>query len=113
MADNPISIKVSAQVLKFRPGGSPATFEVTVNNDSDRFASFQLEIVAAGANPDPGFQWYSLSPGVSAKKPPGDSTKIPGRSWRIGRNPRPCPQPQSTSDQCCPQFFGSRAFLVE
>jgi hypothetical protein len=26
--------------------------------------------------PDPGFAWYSLSPGVSAKKPPGDSTKF-------------------------------------
>ena len=76
MADNLISASASVQVLKFKPGGSPATFEVTVNNDSDRFASFQLEIVAAGANPDPGFAWYSLSPGVSAKKPPGDSTKF-------------------------------------
>ena len=76
MASSLISASASAQVLKFKPGGSPAIFEVTVNNDSDRFASFQLEIVAAGANPDPGFQWYSLSPGVSAKKPPGDSTKF-------------------------------------
>jgi len=76
MADNPISIKVSAQVLKFRPGGPPATFEVTVDNDSDRFASFQLEIVAAGADSAPSFRWYTLSPEVSSKKPPGDSTKF-------------------------------------
>ncbi|MBD2126613.1 hypothetical protein NDI39_05605 [Microcoleus sp. ZQ-A2] len=76
MADNPISIKVSAQVLKFRPGGPPATFEVTVDNDSDRFASFQLEVVAAGADSTPSFRWYTLSPEVSSKKPPGDSTKF-------------------------------------
>ncbi|HEY9834334.1 MAG TPA: WD40 repeat domain-containing protein [Stenomitos sp.] len=76
MADNPISIKVSAQVLKFRPGGPPASFEVTVDNDSDRFASFQLEIVAAGADSAPNFRWYTLSPEVSSKKPPGDSTKF-------------------------------------
>jgi hypothetical protein len=68
MADNLISASASVQVLKFKPGGSPATFEVTVNNDSDRFASFQLEIVAAGANPDPGFAWYSLSPWRECKK---------------------------------------------
>lgn len=76
MADNLISASASVQVLKFKPGGPPSTFEITVNNDSDRFASFQLEIIAAGANPDPGFSWYNLSPGVSAKKPPGDSTKF-------------------------------------
>jgi WD40 repeat protein len=76
MADNPISINVSAQVLKFRPGGPPASFEVTVNNDSDRFASFQLEVIPAGSEPDPGFHWYTLSPEVSSKKPPGDSTKF-------------------------------------
>jgi WD40 repeat protein len=88
MADNLISASASAQVLKFKPGGPPATFEVTVNNDSEQFASFQLEIIAAGANPAPGFSWYNLSPGVSAKKPPGDSTKfyvsitdIPVQGW--------------------------------
>lgn len=76
MADNPISINVSAQVLKFRPDGLPATFEVTVTNDSDRFASFQLEVVAAGADTNPGFRWYTLSPEVSSKKPPGDTTRF-------------------------------------
>ncbi len=76
MAENLISAKVSAQVLTFKPGGSPATFEVTVINESEQFASFQLEVIAAGADPNPGFLWYSLSPEVSSKKPPGDSTKF-------------------------------------
>jgi WD40 repeat protein len=76
MAGNLISAKVSAEVLKFKPGGPPATFEVTVINESEQFASFHLEVIAAGANPNPGFLWYSLSPEVSSKKPPGDSTKF-------------------------------------
>ncbi|HAJ63725.1 MAG TPA: hypothetical protein DCP31_34560 [Cyanobacteria bacterium UBA8543] len=76
MTENLISAKVSTQVLKFKPGGPPATFEVTVINESEQFASFQLEVIAAGANPNPGFLWYSLSPEVSSKKPPGDSTKF-------------------------------------
>ena len=76
MAENLISAKVSTEVLKFKPGGPPATFEVTVINESEQFASFQLEVIAAGANPNPGFLWYSLSPEVSSKKPPGDSTKF-------------------------------------
>lgn len=76
MAENLISAKVSAQVLKFKPGGPPTTFEVTVINESEQFASFQLEVIAAGADPNPGFLWYSLSPEVSSKKPPGDTTKF-------------------------------------
>lgn len=77
MANNLITTTISAQVLKFKPGGLPATFEVTVTNDSDQFASFQLEIVAAGVDSEhQDFRWYSLSPAVSAKKPPGDSTKF-------------------------------------
>jgi WD40 repeat protein len=76
MAENLISTNVSAQVLKFKPGGPPATFEVTVINESEQFASFQLEVVAAGADPNAGYRWYSLSPEVSSKKPPGDSTKF-------------------------------------
>jgi hypothetical protein len=50
MANNLITTRISAQVLKFKPGGLPATFEVTVTNDSDQFASFQLEILAAGVD---------------------------------------------------------------
>src|SRR5919199_240597 len=76
MADNLISANISAQVLKYRPGGPPATFEVTVINESEQFASFQLEVIAAGADSDAGFRWYTLSPEVSSKKPPGDTTKF-------------------------------------
>ncbi len=74
MTKNLISANVSAQVLKFKPGGSPAEFDVTVVNESDRFASFQVEVTAAGVDANPGYRWYALSPAVSAKKPPGDST---------------------------------------
>jgi len=74
--NNPISVSISSKVLKFKPGGSPATFEVTVTNESDRFASFQLEIIAAGADDNLEFTWYKVSPAVSAKKPAGDSTKF-------------------------------------
>jgi len=73
---NLINARVSAQVLKFKPGDSPAAFEVTVINDSDQFATFQLEVLAAGADGNQGYRWYSLSPEVSAKKPPGDTTKF-------------------------------------
>ncbi|WP_375502493.1 hypothetical protein [uncultured Nostoc sp.] len=73
---NSISTTISEQVIKFKPGGAPASFNIAVTNDSDRFAAFQLEIIAAGAEVIPGFRWYSLSPEVSAKKPPGDSTRF-------------------------------------
>ncbi|BBD70125.1 hypothetical protein NIES4072_64900 [Nostoc commune NIES-4072] len=73
---NSISTTISEQVVKFKPGGTPASFNITVTNDSDRFVAFQLEIIAAGADIISGLRWYSLSPEVSAKKPPGDSTRF-------------------------------------
>lgn len=73
---NLISTQLSAQVIKFQPGGSPAFFEVTVTNESDRFATFLVELSAAGAEVIPGWRWYSLSPNVGAKKPPGDTTQF-------------------------------------
>jgi len=76
MANNLITANVSTKVLKFKPGGSPATFEVTVVNDSEQQASFQLEVIAAGADAEHDFRWYRISPAVSAKQPPGDSTKF-------------------------------------
>ncbi|MBD1924664.1 WD40 repeat domain-containing protein [Microcoleus sp. FACHB-831] len=71
-----ISASVSAQVVKFRPGGAPATFTVTVTNESAQFATFLLEVTAAGADAEQNYRWYSLSPAVGAKKPPGDSTQF-------------------------------------
>ncbi|MHC5720863.1 MAG: hypothetical protein ACYTX0_54800, partial [Nostoc sp.] len=51
-----------------------SSFHITVDNDSEQFASFQLEVLAAGASPSSGHLWYRLSPEVSAAKPPGSST---------------------------------------
>ena len=76
MANNLISASISSRVLTFKPGGSPASLEVTVTNNSDRRASFLVEISAAGVPNDSNYPWYRLSPAVSAKKPPGDSTKF-------------------------------------
>ncbi|MCD8489316.1 MAG: hypothetical protein LRZ84_21900 [Desertifilum sp.] len=76
MAKNSISTDVSNQALKYKPGGIPASFEVSVVNESEQFASFQVELIAAGSDPELDFQWYELYPAVSAKKPPGDSTKF-------------------------------------
>lgn len=67
---------ISTQVLHFKPGGSPATFEVTVNNDSDQFATFQLELSAAGSDPKFGSSWYRLVPAISSKIPGGDCTQF-------------------------------------
>lgn len=71
-----INANLSTQSLTFRPGGPPASFEVTVANDSNQFASFQLEVIAAGADRNSGVRWYQLSPEVSAAKPPGSTTQF-------------------------------------
>jgi WD40 repeat protein len=69
-----ISTDISTQILHFKPGSVPATFEVTVYNDSDRFAAFQVELSAAGSEPTLGSSWYRLVPAISSKIPGGDST---------------------------------------
>lgn len=74
MQNNVINASLSTQNLTFRPGGTPALFEVTVNNDSDQFANFQIEITAAGESRNPAYRWYKLEPEVAAAKPPGSST---------------------------------------
>jgi WD40 repeat protein len=73
---NHINTQVSAEVVKFTPGGAPASFVVTVVNESDQFASFHLEIEAHGADVAVGSDWYALTPEVSTKKPPGDRTQF-------------------------------------
>lgn len=69
-----IKSSISTLELQFKPGGKPVFFDVNIINNADRFASFQLEIIAPGAAENSDFRWYSLSPEVSSKKPPGDST---------------------------------------
>lgn len=76
MTNNTIGTQLSTKELTFKPGGTPATFEVTVVNESDRFASFQLEVIAAGADVNRSADWYVISPEVSTKKPPGDFTQF-------------------------------------
>lgn len=72
IASSLIDASLTVQSLVFRPGGPSAAFGVSVTNRSDRFASFQLEILAAGANEQA--NWYRLSPDVSTAKSPGDRT---------------------------------------
>ena len=74
MVDNLIDTTVAPKQLRFKPGGLPASFEVKVVNDSDHFASFQVEVTAAGADADRPPDWYKISPEVGTKKPPGDVT---------------------------------------
>lgn len=74
MEKNIINASLSTQNLTFRPGDTPVSFEVTVNNDSDRFVNFQIEITAAGETRNTGYRWYRLEPEVAAAKPPGSST---------------------------------------
>ncbi len=79
-------LQVSPTDLVFRPGGVPASFTLTVVNTSRQFASFQVEVQAAGQTPGNPHSWYQLSPEISAKKPPGDSTTF---GVRITHNPVP------------------------
>ncbi|MFB2769526.1 hypothetical protein ACE1AT_09580 [Pelatocladus sp. BLCC-F211] len=76
MENTAINASVSTQKLTFQPGGSPASFEVTVSNDSDQFANFQLEVTAPGENRSSGYRWYRLSPEVAAAQPHGSTTKF-------------------------------------
>ena len=76
MAEKLISAQVQQREISFKPGGPPAELTVTVINYSDRFASFQLEIMAAGIESQENTSWYSLSPEVSTKKPPGAATEF-------------------------------------
>ncbi len=75
-SDNLIGASLSTQSLTYRPNQGEVSFEVTVNNDSDRFANFQLEIIAAGEIRNPNYRWYRLEPEVAAAQPHGSSTKF-------------------------------------
>lgn len=71
-----INTNISPTELTLKPGTSPAVFEVNAVNYSDRFASFQLELIAAGVDGNSTSNWYVLSPEISTKKPPGDRTQF-------------------------------------
>jgi WD domain, G-beta repeat len=70
MNERAISASLSEQALTFR--GDPVSILLTVVNESDQFASFQVELLAAGA--EDVNDWYRLAPEVGAKKPAGART---------------------------------------
>ncbi|APB34208.1 Putative NTPase (NACHT family) [Gloeomargarita lithophora Alchichica-D10] len=87
MATTVMRIQVSQTDLVFRPGGAPVNFTLTVVNTSRQFASFQVEVQAAGQTPGHvPHAWYQLTPEISTKKPPGDITTF---GVRLIHNPVP------------------------
>lgn len=76
MEHNLINASLSTQSITFRPGTNPTSFTVTVNNDSSQFASFQIDITAAGEQRNTEYRWYKLEPELAATKPPGSSTEF-------------------------------------
>lgn len=71
-----IATQVLPKQLAFTPGGPPSAFAVEVVNHSNRYASFQLEVSAAGTNSLSERKWYQVSPDISTKNPPGDTTQF-------------------------------------
>ena len=51
-------------------------FEVIVINETNKFASFQLELLTSGSDPNSTVKWYKVEPEVCAKKPPGSRTNF-------------------------------------
>lgn len=71
-----IQSTTSVKELTFQPGGESVTFTVQVINTSDRFASFRVELLPAGAEASEDHRWYRLSPDISSKTPPGTTTEF-------------------------------------
>ena len=86
MLNQLITTQISTKEITFEPGGEPVSFDVNVVNNSDHFATFQVELLAAGAKTGKNSNWYNISPEVCTKKPPGDSTQF---SIRIIDSPKP------------------------
>ncbi|MEH1782786.1 MAG: hypothetical protein V7K67_32060 [Nostoc sp.] len=86
MLNQLITTQISTKEITFEPGGEPVSFDVNVVNNSDHFATFQVELLAAGAKTGKSSNWYNISPEVCTKKPPGDSTQF---SIRIIDSPKP------------------------
>ncbi len=70
-----ITTVLSTRQVRLSASQGTAVFDAAVYNDSDRFASFQLKLLAAGAMTN-GRSWYRLTPSVSAKIPVGDCTRF-------------------------------------
>ncbi len=78
MAKNRIHSTISTKEVIYL-GVTPTKFTVTVTNKSNIFASFQLKLEVRDPNTHYGINsddWYKISPIVSSKNPPGDSTNF-------------------------------------
>ena len=85
MAEKHIHSTISVKGVTY-PRETPSRFTVTATNRSNKFASFQLRLEARdfGQISD---DWYKISPIVSSKNPPGDSTKFEIEITGIPRKP--------------------------
>lgn len=100
---NFIRAVVSKKKLRFIPDVSPDSseanqskdneFEVIVINQSDKFASFQLELLTSVTDPNSTLKWYSIEPEVCVKKPPGDRT-----TFHVAITKAPIPAYDTTID---------------
>lgn len=71
-----LTTQITPLVLYFKPGQMPPSFSVQVVNQSDSFAAFQMEVLAAGVEAGASPTWYQQAPDMSAKIPPGDRTEF-------------------------------------
>ncbi|WP_017303528.1 hypothetical protein [Spirulina subsalsa] len=71
-----LTTQLSHKDLTLKADKSGAKFTIQVTNQSDKFASFQIEILAAGLDQKASKDWWTIAPEVSTKKPPGDSTEF-------------------------------------
>ncbi|HAC65219.1 MAG TPA: hypothetical protein DCF68_17245 [Cyanothece sp. UBA12306] len=81
-----IEIKLSEHHLSFQPGKEPVYFEIYVINLSHQFASFQVILEAAGSDKNTIVDWYTLTPDISSKIPPGGTVTF---FVTIQKNPIP------------------------
>jgi WD40 repeat protein len=74
MDNSAIDASLSIYSLIFRSPDSPVSFDVSVGNNSDRFANFHVEVSAPGENLSSGYKWYRISPEVASAQPHGSTT---------------------------------------
>ena len=74
MENSAIEASTSTHSLTFRSVDTPVSFDVSVGNNSDRFANFHVEVSAPGENLNSGYKWYRISPEVAAAQPHGSTT---------------------------------------
>jgi WD40 repeat protein len=76
VAENLIHSSIYPKKLVFKPGKESVYFEVSVRNDSNDYASFQVVVEADYDRAKQQSDWYRISPEVSTFNPPGDLTKF-------------------------------------